>query len=159
MAPADDPTLLSAYPSSIRDQSLLTVPLHYESSRSRFEVEDESYLSDGSSNTESPDPQTPSDLQRVGSGFFSGFAEEVDENMAPAYRGYRAYRVADQSQDCDSEEDEAIASFSSYADNGPSKFFISYDDDDDWDTDSLPDMETDEWFIQDRARSLAVAAF
>ncbi|KJA29823.1 hypothetical protein HYPSUDRAFT_60669 [Hypholoma sublateritium FD-334 SS-4] len=158
MAPSDHPILLSAYPSSMQDGSLLTVPLHYESSRSHFEAEDEHYSSDGSSDMETLGPQTPSDLQRVGSGFFSGFAEEAEGNVVSACRGYKAYRVVDQSKDCDSEEDEPSLSFTSYLDNGPSKFFISYDDDD-WDTDSLPDMETDEWFVQDRARSLVGGAF
>ncbi len=76
-------------------------------------------------------------------------------------RGYKAYQVVDQrkvhDEVTDSEEDEPTTSFSSHMDNGPSKFFISLMMI--GTTDSLPDMDTDEWFIQDRARSPIRAAF
>ncbi|KAF8969423.1 hypothetical protein BDZ97DRAFT_2055860 [Flammula alnicola] len=117
-------------------------------------------LTDASSDSEFLRPQTPSDLQRVRSGFFSGFPEEEEEeDITSAYLGYKDYAVvAEEEEDLffSTDEEEDLTCFIQFQDHRPStpKFYIPSNDD--WDTDSLPDLETDEFYKPLLARSVAV---
>lgn len=124
---------------------------------------DSDSFADVSSDSSSIGPQTPTELQRVGSGFFARFSGEIEEeDITSAYGGHhKGYRIVTVGFGCNLLEDQGHNVTSDIQEDAPSpKFFISSnddDDDDDWDAESLPDIETDPWFVEARARSAAAA--
>jgi hypothetical protein len=126
-----------------------------------LDVDSDSFA-DAFSDSSSIGPQTPAELQRVGSGFFARFGGEIEEDITSAYGGYhKECRTVTVSFGCSLLEDQGHDVRSDIQEDAPGpKFFISSnddddDDEDDWDTESLPDIETDPWFVEARARSAA----
>lgn len=171
LAPPNDPNLLSAYPTSAQNEEFLTAPIPYGIYRYGYSFDSDNASDDGQSypdssdalsDTDSSGPKTPI-LQRVGSGFFSTPLKEIEEDITDAaHGGYKEYRISTQPanlfymSDGDDDDDDDTPDISQSYTRPVSKFFISSYDDDDFDKESLPDMETDEWFIQARARTATI---
>lgn len=136
----------------------------------------DSFVVEESSDSESEPPSTP--LQRVTTTYFTSLGESDDgEDDADAQFGWHDYspiiearRAAQESQlldpgmgndpnpskfflstideDADDEDEDDEDEYDcSYEDEAPK---YCYEDDDESDEDSLPDIETDEWFVQHR---------
>ncbi|KDR83986.1 hypothetical protein GALMADRAFT_236543 [Galerina marginata CBS 339.88] len=108
------------------------------------ELDRQSYMSDPSSRCDSPFPETPQDLQRLGSGFFS---DTVEEDIADNFQqGYLDYPSVTDEEDtsllpADQLEYRSSSTYGEFRESPKNKFFILDEDEDDG------PPEFDEWFI------------